>query len=68
MTRIKIKLITHINMSPFHEKGIRGKITRVLRHYTERKNKYKYNYDKSKKSTYILSKDFNNIYVHALSQ
>ena len=55
-------------MSPFHEKGIRGKITRVLRHYTERKNKYKYNYDKSKKSTCILSKDFNNIYVHALSQ
>lgn len=53
-------MLTDLNMLLDYEIGVRGGITRVLRHYTEANNKYINGYDKSKESTYVLFLDFSN--------
>ena len=60
ITVIKYKMLTDLNMLLDYEIGVRGEITRVLRHYAEANNKYIPDYDKSKESTYVLFLDFSN--------
>ena len=41
-----------------YENGVRGGITRVLRHFTKAQNKYIHDYDKSKESAHIAYLNF----------
>ena len=47
--RIEFELPTDVNMIRFYTNGIRGRITRVIRHYAEANKKYMSNYNKKKK-------------------
>ena len=61
-------MLTDLNMLLDYEIGVRGGITRVLRHYTESNNKYINDYDKSKESTYVLFLDFSNQFWYSLTK
>ena len=45
-TRVKLELLTDIDMLLIVEKGIRGRICHSIRRYTKANNKYMKNYDK----------------------
>lgn len=47
--RIEFELRTDVNMIRFYTNGIRGRITRVIRHYAEANKKFMSNNDKTKK-------------------
>ena len=55
ITKIKLELLTDVNIILFYEKGIGGEITRVIYHYAEANNEYIPNYDKTKKKVHTLS-------------
>ena len=61
-TRIKLELLTNINMLLLVEKGIRGGICHAIHRYVEANNKYMKNYDKNKESSYLMYADANNLY------
>ena len=48
--------------------GIRGGICTAIRYYAEANNKYKKNYDSTKKSIYLIYVDANNLYGYPISQ
>ena len=50
------------------EEGIRGGICHAVHRYSKADNRYKKNYDKSKKSSYIQYLDANNLYGAAMSE
>ena len=49
LIRKELELLTDINKILFYEKGVRGRITRLIFHYAEANNKYMYDNDKTKK-------------------
>ena len=61
-TRIKLELLTNINMLLLVEKGIRGGICHAIPRYVEANNKYMKNYDKNKESSNLMYADANNLY------
>ena len=67
-TRVKLELLTDIDMLLMVEEGIRAEICHVIHHYTKANNKYMNNYDKSIESSYIELLDANNLYRWAMSQ
>ena len=52
-TRVKLEILTDIEMLLIVEKGIRGGICQAIYRYARANNKYMKNYDKSIKSSYI---------------
>ena len=68
MTKIKLELITDIDMYLFIERGLRGGISYIAHRHAEANNKYMKNYDPSKVSCYIPYLDANNLYGWAMSQ
>ena len=67
-TRVKLELLTNANMLMLFEEGIRGGICTAIRYYAEANNKYKKNYDSTKKSIYLIYVDANNLYGYPISQ
>ena len=61
-TKVKLELLTDIDMLLMVEEGIRGEICHVIHHYTKANNKYMNNYDKSIESSYLMYLDANNLY------
>lgn len=67
-TEIKLSLVTDPDMHLMIERGIRGGISMVSHRYSHANNSYLPDYDPSKPSTYIISKDANNLYGWAMMQ
>ena len=65
---LKLELLTDANMLMLFEQGIRGGICTAIHYYAEADNKYMKNYDSTKKSTYLMYVDPNNLYGYAMSQ
>ena len=49
-TKVKLDLLTDIDMLVMVEKGIRGGICHAIHRYAKNNNKYMKNYDKNKES------------------
>ena len=61
-TRVKLELLTDIDMLLIVEKGIRGRICHSIHRYTKANNKYMKNYDKDTELSYLEYLDANNLY------
>ena len=67
-TKVKLELLTDIEMVLMVEKGIRGGLTQVVKRHAVANHKYLPGYDASKKSVFLQYLDANNLYGYALSQ
>ena len=68
MTKIKLELITDVDMYQFIEKGMRGGISYISHRCSIANNKYMKEYNKKIPSKYIMYLDANNLYGWAMSQ
>ena len=68
MTKVKLHLLTNIDMLLMVEKGIRGRICNAIHQYAKANNKYVNDYDQNKKSSYSNYWDVNNLYRWPMSQ
>jgi len=67
-TKIKVELLSDVDMLRMVQQGIRGGITAVPKRYAEANNKYMGNkYDASQQSKYILYLDANALYSWAMT-
>ena len=66
ITRVKLELLTDINMYEFLESGIRGGISVISHRYSKANNKYLSDYDDTKESKYIIYLDKNSLYSEAM--
>ena len=67
-TKVKLHLLTDINMLLILKKGIRGGICHAIYQYAKANNKYMKDYDKNKESSYLQYWDLNNLYGWAMLQ
>ena len=67
-TKVKLELLTDIDMLLMVEKGIRGGICHAIHQYAKANNKYLKEYDKNKGSSYLKYWDVNNLYGWTMSQ
>ena len=67
-TKIKLELLTDVDMLLMVEKGIRGEICHAIYRYAKANNKYMKNYNKYKEESFIQYLDANNLYGWAMSQ
>ena len=67
-TKVKLDLLTDIDMLIMVEKGIRGGICHSVYRYAKANNKYVKDYDKNKESLYLQYWDVNNLYGWAMLQ
>ena len=68
MTKIKLELITDVDMYLFIEKGLCGGISYIANRYGKANNKYMKDYNKNEPSKYIMYLDANNLYGWAMCQ
>ncbi|GFS69412.1 uncharacterized protein TNCV_3401031 [Trichonephila clavipes] len=62
MTKVRLELLTDIDMPVFIEKGIRGGVAMIGHRYAKANNVYLSTYDSSLPSSYIIYLDANNLY------
>ena len=67
-TKIKLELLTNIDMLLMVEKGIRGGICYAIHRYAKANNRYMKNYHKNIELLYLMYLDANNLYGWALSK
>ena len=68
-TKIKLELLTDLDMLLMIEKGIRGGITQAINRYAKANTKYMKGYDQRiKEPSYIQYLDPNNLHGWAISQ
>ena len=67
-SKVKLDLLTDINILLMVEKGMRGVICNSIYRYAKVNNKYMKYYDKNKESLYIQYWDVNNLYGWVMSQ
>ena len=68
MTKVKIELLTDIDMILMTEKAIRGSLTQAVRKHGIANNKYLFTYDKTKKSVFLQYLDAKNLSGYAMNQ
>ena len=61
-TKVKIELLTDVDMLLMVEKGIRGGICHAIYRYAKANNKYMKNYNKDKEESFLQYLDDNNLY------
>ena len=61
-TKVKLDLLTDIDLLLTVEKGIRGGIFHSIYQYANANNKYMKDYDKNKESLYLQYWEVNNLY------
>ena len=66
ITKVKLELLTDIDIVLMVENSIRGGLTQVVRKYGVGNNKYLPDYDKSQTSSYLQYLDANNIYGYPM--
>ena len=67
-SKVKLELLTDINMHLFIEKGLQGGISMVSRLHAKAKNEQCPGYDPEKPNTWIKYLDANNLYGWAINQ
>ena len=67
-TRIRLELLTNIDMLLMVEKGTRGEICHAINRYAKANKKYMKNDDKNIQSLYLMYLNANNLYGWAMSQ
>ena len=67
-TGVKLELLIDNDTLLMVEKGIRRGICHAIHRYAEANNKYMKNYEKNKKSSYLMYVDANNQYGWEISQ
>jgi len=68
MTKVKLDLISDIDMQLFIEKGLRGGISYIIHRYAKANNKYLKDYNPELDDSYLMYLDANNLYGWAMSQ
>ncbi|KAK3721647.1 hypothetical protein QZH41_003669 [Actinostola sp. cb2023] len=68
MTRIRLELLTDVDMLLMVEKGIRGGVSMITKRYAKANNKYMKEYKKEEDSVFIKYLDANNLYGWAMSE
>ena len=66
--KIRLELLTDIDMLSMVKKVIRGGICHAIRIYEKANNKYMKNYNKNIESSYLMYLDANNLYGWEMSQ
>ena len=67
-TKVKLELLTDIDMLLMVEEGIRGGICNTIHWYERANNRYMKDDEKNKESSYLDYWDVNNLYGWAMSQ
>ena len=67
-TKVKLELLTDIDMLLMVEKGIRGGVCQAIHRHAKVNNKYMKNYNKDIISSYLIYLDANNLLGWAMSQ
>ena len=67
-TKVKLELLTDVDMLLMVEKGLRGGICHAICRYAKANNKYMKNYNKYKEVSFLQYLDANNLYGCAMSQ
>ena len=67
-TKVKLELLTDIDMLLMVEKGIRGGICQAVHRYAKANNKYMKDYNKDIMSSYLIYLDVNKLYGWAMPQ
>ncbi|XP_071056528.1 uncharacterized protein [Onthophagus taurus] len=66
MTRVKLELLTDIDMLHFFKNGIRGGLSMCTKRSAKANNKLMMEFDETKDPSYILYLDATNLYGHAM--
>ena len=67
-TKVKLELLTDIDMQLMVEKGTRSGLCHSINNYAKANNKYMKDHYKNKESSYLKYCDVNNLYVNNFAQ
>ena len=68
LTKVKLELLTDLDMFLMYEEGIRGGISQAIHKYAKSNNKYMKSCNKNLISSYLQYQDANNLYGWAMSK